>query len=121
MTRGIVTPSPMIGTSNQIRGVSEVFYKYDDHWLVETKLCTYGEDGINLVKYPSQAVYLSLTEVLSVNERFDWVATRAVKQALTVGQWEGGFDVVGVPHPQLDRTSLNLTNLTDIDKRFINN
>ena len=27
---GIITPNPMIGSSNQMRGVSEVFYKYDD-------------------------------------------------------------------------------------------
>ena len=79
--------------------------------LVDTKLCTYGEDGINLVKYPSQALYLSLTDVLSVNERFDWVATWPVKQALTVGQREGGFEVVGVLHPQLGRVSLSLTEL----------
>ena len=77
--------------------------------LVETKLCTYGEDSINLVEYLSEAMYFGLTYVLSVNERFDCVATWPVKQALTVGQREGGFDVVGVPHPQLDRTSLNLT------------
>ena len=67
-------------------------------WLVETKLCTDGEDCINLVKYLGQAVYFSLTDILSVNVRLDRAAAGPVSQAHTVGDPEGSF-YVGVPHP----------------------
>ena len=109
-TRGRVTPSPIIGSSNQIRGVSEVFYKYDDHYLLETKLSTDGEDCINLVKYLLEAVYLCLADVLSVKVRLDGRAARPVEQATAVADPEGSF-YAGARH----YTSGALLSLTEID------
>ena len=105
MTSGIVTPSPMIGSSSQMRGVREVFYKYHHHGLSRTKLTTDGEDLINLVKQLGQAVCFSLADILTVNVRFDSRAARQVQQPRTVGQSEGGLHA-GVQHRELSGVSL---------------